>query len=249
MTAPSVEIVIPEECRKYDQNEEWVKFIRDGKARRVRLHDYAKFFEIPGLYDRFYENLKCHSPGVVCEALKRQLNMQGCNGEKRRVLDFGAGNGQVGESIQRKLDCDVVVGLDIISEARDAALRDRPDIYDDYYVMDMAEPDARDIEKLAGWKFNTLVTVAAMGFGDICTRAFANAYNLLDEGGWVAFNIKDRFMSETDNTGFFRTINKLMDDGFELLESHRYRHRLSLAGDPLYYYVIVGRKIRNIAMS
>jgi hypothetical protein len=87
-----------------------------------------------------------------------------------------------------------------------------------------------------------LVTVAALGFGDIGARAFANAYNLLADKAWVAFNIKDRFLSDTDETGFGQTIKKLTEDGFELLESRRYRHRFSLSGQPLHYHVIIGRK-------
>jgi hypothetical protein len=35
---------------------------------------------------------------------------------------------------------------------------------------------------------------------------------------------------------------KMAEDGFDLLESRRYCHRLSLAGQPLHYHVIVGRK-------
>jgi hypothetical protein len=135
-----------------------------------------------------------------------------------------------------------LVGLDILPEARAAALRERPDVYDDYYVMDLAEPGDQARDTLAQWNFNTLVTVAALGFGDIGTRAFANAYNLMSDGAWVAFNIKDRFLSDTDESGFNETIEQLIENGFELLESHRYCHRFSLAGAPLHYHVMVGRK-------
>jgi len=242
MVETNVEIVIPEECRTLEQNEEWIEIIAGGIARKVRLHDYGRFYEIPGLYDRFYNRLQCRSPQVVCGALKQQMIKQHEERKPLRALDFGAGNGQVGEQLSRKLDCETLVGLDIIPEARDAAVRERPEIYDDYYVMDLANPTERAREKLAQWSFNTLVTVAALGFGDICTRAFANAYNLLTDGAWVAFNIKDRFLSEADESGFNQIIDQLVADGFEMLESRRYCHRLSLAGEPLHYYVIVGRK-------
>ena len=249
MTECNFDVVIPEECQRLDQNEEWVEFVTEEGTRKVRLHDYGRFYEVPGLYDEFYRKLKCQSPQVVCEALKTQLSKQGQSEESLRVLDFGAGNGQVGNQLNQNLDCETLVGLDIIPEARQAAERDHPGVYDDYYVLDMADPSDRDIESLSKWGFNTLVTVAALGFGDICTKAFANAFNLLDKDAWVAFNIKDRFLSDTDETGFADTFNNLLNDGFEMLESQRYRHRLSLAGEPLHYYVIVGRKIKDIEFN
>ena len=240
-----VEVVIPEECRKLDQNEEWIEIVIDGKAERVRLHDYGRFYEIPGFYDQFYQDLQCRSPQVVCEALKQQIHRWGENRNPLRVLDFGAGNGQVGERLSRELNCRKLVGLDIIPEARAAAMRDRPDIYDEYYVMDLANLSEISHKNLTQWNFNTLVTVAALGFGDIGAQAFANACNLMPDGAWVAFNIKDRFLTDTDESGFSQTIEILMEDGFELLESRRYRHRFSLAGEPLHYHVIVGRKNGN----
>jgi predicted TPR repeat methyltransferase len=245
----NVEIVIPEECRTLDQDEEWVEIVVEGKAEKVRLHDYGRFFEIPGLYDKFYKGLECRSPQVVCESLKGQMIKHGGNRQLLRALDFGAGNGQVGERLNRELDCEAVVGLDIIPEARDAADRERPDVYSDYYVLDMADPTDRAREILADWDFNILVTVAALGFGDIPARAFTNTYNILNDGAWVAFNIKERFLSDGDKTGFNKTIGILMDGGFELLESRRYCHRLSLAGEPLHYHVMVGRKTGDLTSN
>ena len=40
------------------------------------------------------------------------------------------------------------------------------------------------------------MTVAALGYGDIPPQAFAEAFNLISDHGWVAFNIKDRFLQE-----------------------------------------------------
>jgi predicted TPR repeat methyltransferase len=242
MIEANIEIVIPAECRRLDQNEEWIEMIIDGTVHKVRLHDYGRFYEIPGLYDKFYEGLQVVSPQVVCEALKQQMIRHEEDQKPLRILDFGAGNGQVGERLRQELDCESVVGLDIIPEAQAAAVRERPDVYDDYYVVDLTDPTEQVRETLSQWDFNALVTVAALGFGDIGTRAFANAYNLLTDGAWVAFNIKDRFLSDADDSGFSQTIKKMAEDGFELLESRRYRHRFSLAGQPLHYHVIVGRK-------
>ena len=249
MSECNVEIIVPDECRRLDQNEEWVEIVTEQGIQKAHLHDYGLFYEIPGLYDSFYKGLKCQSPRVVCDALKTKMLEHRRDQKPLRVLDFGAGSGQVGEQMARELDCESVVGLDIIPQAREAAERERPEVYDEYYVLNMAEPTDEELMELAKWDFNTLVTVAALGFGDICTKAFLNAYNLLNKGAWVAFNIKDRFLSEQDETGFADTINSLMDNGFNMVESKRYRHRLSLAGKPLHYYVIIGQKTRDITIN
>ena len=60
------------------------------------------------------------------------------------------------------------------------------------------------------WNFNVLLTVAALGYGDIPTQGFINAFNLVEKDGWIAFNIKDRFISEEDDTGYHDTLNAMM---------------------------------------
>ena len=47
-----------------------------------------------------------------------------------------------------------------------------------------------------------LICVAALGFGDIPPEAFMAAFEQVTEGGWVAFCIKDEFISEEDRSGF-----------------------------------------------
>jgi predicted TPR repeat methyltransferase len=242
------EVEIPKECCSLDQNEEWIRVITEEGVETLRLHDYARFYEIPGLYeDVMYERLKCDSPRMVASALKSALKKTNgeSNGDALRTLDFGAGNGMVGECLKDELECEPMVGLDIIPQAREATERDRPEVYDAYYVADLSRLDAPLLEDLDKWRFNTLVTVAALGYGDIPTKAFINAFNLVEEGGWVAFNIKDRFLSDEDDSGFRGVLNDMMGGSMELLESKRYRHRISLAGEPLHYYAIVGRKLRD----
>ena len=94
-----------------------------------------------------------------------------------RVLDLGAGNGMMGEVLKRN-GVARLVGADIIPEARDAAYRDRPTVYDDYYVADLMNLDADTLEQLREWRFDCLTCVAALGFGDIPPRAFFNAMKL-----------------------------------------------------------------------
>lgn len=242
------EICIPDSTCNLDQDEEWIEVITRKGREKLRLHDYHRFYEIPGLYDGLYRRLRCQSPAVVCRTLKEQMQAADATAEPLRVLDFGAGNGQVGEFLSKEFDCDAIVGLDIIAQAKQAAFRDRPEIYTDYYVTDLSSVSHRDQQDLSRWRFNTLMTVAALGFGDIGTQAFANAINFIEVGGWIAFNIKDRFLSPDDDTGFRDAIDSLISESFELVHSRRYRHRYSLAGEPLQYIVMVGRKRADVTI-
>ena len=159
-----------------------------------------------------------------------------------RVLDVGAGNGMVGEELDR-MGAEHIVGVDIIPEAKEAADRDRPGVYDDYFVVDLTDVSAEDLEQMREQRFNCLTTVAALGFGDIPPEAFTTAYNLVDDGGLIAFNIKERFVSDGDRSGFEDLISSALDDGTMVLEAERrYRHRLAVSGNPLHYIAMVARK-------
>ena len=244
MNCAEYEVKYPDTSRECDQHEEWITLVTDDGTEKVKLHDYDRFFEVPGLYEEvLYDHLKCTSPEVVCTHLDNAMNGDPI---KVRALDFGAGNGMVGERLKEGFDCETLVGLDIIPEARDAAERDRPGVYNQYYVMDLSRPDREKSRELEKWNFNTLITVAALGYGDIPTKAFVNAFNIIEPGGWVAFNIKDRFLSHDDDTGYRDTIDLMMGESLDVLANTRYRHRYSLAGEPLYYHAIVGRKIKDV---
>jgi SAM-dependent methyltransferase len=154
----------------------------------------------------------------------------------------------VGEEIAKR-GSNLVVGVDILSEAKEATERDRAGIYDKYYVMDLDDPDDKDMEKLEQYDFNTLISVAALGFDDIPPRAFLNAFNLIKDGGWVAFNIKDRFLTNKDDTGYKDIITGIRDSNMTILCEKRYCHRLSLSGEELYYIAIIGRKMADVNLS
>ena len=78
-----------------------------------------------------------------------------------RVLDLGAGNGLVGQELQ-KFGVARLVGVDISAQAAIAVVRDRPSVYDDYHEMDMSKMSAAQRDHLAGWCFNCMVSVAAL---------------------------------------------------------------------------------------
>ena len=246
MDCEKFKIRYPKKECTLDQDEEWVTIVTRDSTEKIRLNDYEKFYEIPGLYEKvIYDKLKCDSHRVICELLNNEIEKVVFNKKKLRVLDFGAGNGVVGECLDKVVGCKVLIGLDIIQQARDAVERDRPKLYDEYYVMDISQMDECKQKILNEWNFNALVTVGALGYGDIPIQAFINAFNTIEDRGWIAFNIKDRFLNGDDDTGYKDTLKAMMGDSLEVLQKKLYCHRLSLSGESLYYYAIIGRKVNN----
>lgn len=241
------EIILPDSNLTMDQNTEWCLVRTGTKLQRIRFHDYEKVYAIPGLYERlFYDILKCNSPATVCQLLKAAIDQTSIEPADLRVLDLGAGNGMVGEELV-KMGIESVVGVDIIDAAADATERDRPGIYEDYVVTDMAHLSDRHRDWLRSFEFNCVTCVAALGFGDIPPDAFTEAYNLVATGGFIAFNIKEDFLNGKDTSGFAELIETMCQEGIlDVHKRERYRHRLSTAGNPLHYVAIVGVKQRNL---
>ena len=246
----TLRVSFPDPSGRVDQDEEWFEFEDEGQPRRLRLHDYAAIYDTPGLYESLvYRALKCRSPERVVRPLEVAAEAVGESLADLRVVDLGAGNGIVGELL-RRAGARELVGIDILPEAARAARRDRPQTYDDYVVTDLTESDPRAEERLRSFRPNCLVTVAALGFGDIPPEAFVKAFNLLPTGGWLAMCIKDRFLEEDDDSGFGRLVRSMVGDGtIEVLRRERYVHRLSIAGEELIYVAVVARKQRHARIS
>jgi hypothetical protein len=229
---------------------EWFELRIGEETRRVRVHDYAQIYSVPGLYETlFYDYLGCESPRAVSTLLGEALGHAGVSPADLSVLDVGAGNGMMGEQLAT-LGVGRIFGVDIIEEAAQAQERDRPGVYHDYLVCDLTDLTPAQSHRLTSCQLNCMTTVAALGFADIPPAAFARAYNFISSPGWMAFNIKEDFMSEEDDTGFDRLIRRMAREGlFERQATRRYRHRYSLAGDPLYYLAVVGSKTADVPMS
>lgn len=231
------------------QDEEWCLVTVEGNQKRIRFHDYAAIYDIPGLYERlFYDRLECISPFRVTRLLADVMGERGQSPEELRVLDLGAGNGMVGDELQ-SLGVKTSVGVDIIPEARAAAMRDREGIYQAYLVSDMTDLPKDDAQRLISKELNCLTTVATLGFGDIPTKAFATALSLIATPGWLAFNIKEDFLHERDDSGFARMVRELSRLGVIRIEAYRrYRHRLAIDGRPLYYVAMVASKQKEVPL-
>ena len=233
----------PQNATDLAQDEVFFYVVEDGDKIRLRFHDYARIYERPGLYEQlFYDRLKCASPNTVADILRATVEANGQDATALRVLDLGAGNGMMGEALKRH-GVSRLVGVDIIPEAREACMRDRPGMYDEYYVADFTDIDEELREDIREWQVDCLTSVAALGFGDIPPQAFAQALHFVRPGGWAAFNIKHTFLDPSDTTGFSTLVRELLfSESIEVHHIERYWHRLSMEGKPLAYFALVLRK-------
>ena len=252
LDTPDFELYLPPQHTSsgLDQDEEWCEIEHDGERRRILLHDYATIYNVPGLYEHIYdEKLNCNSPNVVCDLLRAEFDDSAVEPERLTALDFGAGNGMVG-ALLAGLGIAELVGIDLLPEARDAAFRDRPGLYDDYHVLDLSELRRRDRVRLDEHDFDLMICVAALGFGDVPPVAFAEAFNLVSAPGWIAFNIRERFLEDSDPCGFGAFIGRMLDEGvIEERTRVSYTHRVSVAGEPLPYYAIVATKCCDVPLD
>lgn len=217
---------------------EWsFTLVEDGVPVAIRAHDYDEIYRRPGLYEQvFYDRLLCASPERARDALLAVFHENGVRIEEHRVLDLGAGNGMVGEL----LPASRTVGVDISAAARDACLRDRPGAYDAYYVGDLANPRDPVHRDIAAWAPDILTCISALGFDDIPSEAFLNAMAQLPVGGWVVCNLRDELLGADRPGRFNELVRWLVASGtVELHRVERYRHRMSVEGEPLHYYMFV----------
>ena len=231
-----------------NQSESYFYLQGTSNNRKLLFHDYDEIYQIPGLYEQiFYDRLKCTSPTKVTAILESSIKQSPDNFTELRVLDLGAGNGMMGEELKKR-GISRLIGVDIIPEAYEALIRDRPGVYDAYYVEDFCKLSTEKKEEIESWQCDCMVTVAALGFGDIPTEAFVTAFNIIKNEGWIAFNIKDTFLDASDETGFSKLIRELIFSKYlDVYHIERYRHRLSIDGEPLHYFAVAGRK--NAAIS
>lgn len=270
------------------QDCEQCEVIDGEKSTTVRFHDYALTYSIPGLYNQLFGGVdsetQCISPQVMAELLEQHLHLvldsdasvgNDQQHKSLRVLDFGAGNGMIGEQVRLLASTynngslaksTSVIGLDILPEAKMAAERDRPGVYDAYIVADImeyvqnlraAEPETAVC--LAG--FNVLVSVSALSFGDASAAALKAAFSLVQNGGLILFNLKAGLLDDEVPTaedtgtkdanptkdGFSRLIQQAVAERrLEILAKKTYCHRFSVTGEPLYYVAVVAIKLMSL---
>lgn len=238
LTSLTHEIRFPSDSdAELSQDQEWCEVLLDDEWTRIRFHDYDEIYAVEGLYEHlFYTRLRCQSPAVVAALLADAVEDAGEDPAALSVLDLGAGNGMVGKAL-RDRGFGEITGVDITPEAGAAVERDRPGVYGAYHVCDLLDAPA----ELREARFGAMTSVAALGFGDVPPEVFAAALELVADGGWVAFTIKEDFLD--DDGGFAALISSLLRDGaIDERARTRYEHRLDVAGEPIHYVAIAGVK-------
>jgi hypothetical protein len=113
-------------------------------------------------------------------------------------------------------------------------------------VEDFTQLDVDKKEEIESRQCDCMVTVAALGFGDTPVKAF----NIIKSESWAAFNIKETFFDTRDESGFSKMIRELLFSNYlDMYYIERYRHCLSIEGEPLYYFAIAGRKNSDVPDS
>ncbi len=214
-----------------------------GRSERMRLHDYDRMYAVPGLYeDVIQRRLQCASPAKIADVLLRVAELESREPHLLRVLDLGAGNGIVGEELRAR-GVQVLIGTDSAKSARDATARDRPGLYASYVVGDLnGAPELGTLVRELG--INCIVCAGALGFEHIEAQSFAELWDLLPPGAMFALTIhEDLAQPGTSDIGDELAALSAAAGGTEIVISERFRHRMSMAGEPIHYVAVGARKL------
>jgi predicted TPR repeat methyltransferase len=218
----------------------------DGTTEELRLHDYARLYALPGVYETIVqERLGCRSPAQIAELLAQAIDGAGWDRAATRVIDLAAGNGVSGEALAAQ-GLRPVLGSDIVPAARHAALRDRPELYDAYLTLDLLSLPADVEHSIADLHANALASVAPVGEapGELPPGALAAAVGLLAPDAIVAY-MHD---PDSDDSSPDLAPGRLAADlgaHVEELERRRYVHRYTVNGRPYEMDAVVLRIRRD----
>jgi SAM-dependent methyltransferase len=216
-----------------------------GREEIIHLHDYERIYDVPGLYEHIVQRLlRCRSPQIATGALADALDRLRLGPAEIVLLDLGAGTGMVGE-LAGELGIRTVVGVDALEAARTACLRDRPGVYRDYLIGDLAAPAPRLLAPLRRHQPTALISAGAFGGTHAPPATLLNALALLPPGAPVVFTIDERWLQSDGPGGFQAPITGLVTSGrLRLLRRSRFQHRLSTTGNPIHYELLVAATAR-----
>lgn len=212
----------------------------DGTSERMRLHEYERVYAVPGLYEEVVQRqLQCQSPAKVTDVIIRAAQLADQDVGSLRVLDVGAGNGVVGELL-RERGVELQVGADSLVAARHAAERDRPGLYAEYLVGELSE--LRKRVRVHG--LNCLVCVAALGFDHLPTAEFADLWDAFAPGAILAITVNET-LAQTHASDIGDYLAELQGSASEteIVLWEPFRHRLTMAGEPIRYVAVAARKL------
>jgi hypothetical protein len=217
----------------------------DGRTEELRLHDYERVYALPGLYEEVVQRmLDCRSPEEIASMLAAATDGLGWERSQVRVLDIGAGNGISGAALAA-LGMRPVMATDLEPAAREAALRDRPDVYDAYLITDLVALSPSQGRTIAALAANALACVAPVGDGPqhIPSAALITAASLLAPDAVIAY-----MRDATDQPDL--VTERMWLQGLEgvtraqELTRRRYRHRYTVNRQALQMEGVVWRVSR-----
>lgn len=165
------------------------------------------------------------------------------------ILDVAAGNGIVGAELRKQLTNILgirsLIGTDILDSARSAALRDRPDVYDDYVVADLTQSPKGQLPSSA----DVMIICAALGHGHLPFEAVDGTIALLREGGLLALTA-NAGNKGADNTPEWQSFMASVDKGeggrwgqLKMVVKQRYKHRMNVQGEWIEYVALIYEKM------
>ena len=159
----------------------------DGRTERLRLHDYARIYAVPGLYEAIVQDrLGCRTPDRMARMLAAAAPEAGLAPGDVRVLDAGAGTGVSGAALAAH-GLRPVAGLDLLPAARDAALRDRPGLYGVYLAADLTALTPDEAAAVRAARPNALACVGSVGGDHLPAAAVAAGLALLEPPRLLAY--------------------------------------------------------------
>lgn len=180
----------PQETTGPDEESFEVTFA-DGRVEIFTMHDYARVYAVPGLYEEVVQRmLGCATPDRIAAVLADGAAAVGRDPGDVRVLDVGAGNGVSGEALAAA-GMRPVVAIDLEPEARPATLRDRPGLYELVLTGDVADLATEETEAVRALRPNALSLVGALGNDHVGIGALTAAALLLEDDALVAYAYPD----------------------------------------------------------
>lgn len=241
MNKTKFDIRLPKNSQYSRADEEYFFLTENGNERKIMLQDYIELYKIPRFYEYFaFEYLKYQSPQVLSTLLIDEIKKDKQSVAELEVLEIGSGSGLMAKEL-KSLGIQSIIGTDILPQAAEAALRDYPAVYDNYYVEDWIQLSKKTADILKRKTFNCLVCCSALSH--IPISAFKNAYNMIGKDGWIVFNISKLAWEDKSAAGFINNHSWVNNpELFELKSQYTYLHRNRTNGDPIDYIAFIGIK-------
>ena len=238
----AMKITLHDEPGRAQGDERFTVELPGGAPQELRVHDYDKVYAVPGLYEAIVQDrLECASPQVLADALTAAVVEAGEDAGALRVLDLGAGNGVVAEALRARGVSGPFVGLDPEPAAAPAAARDRPGLYTEYFTATLDQVPVADI--VAEHGLTCLEGAGALGLGHVTRSEVETAWSAFPVGSWLAVTFSEEVLGpEGGELGEFVTALQEAQDT-DVVRLERFRHRLTMSGEELFYYVLVARRV------